>query len=147
MRARFSDAERTCIAAASQSTTKLLNVGFRSRRRTLDRIAQRSFTPARKRRLVDESTAQIAGRTGQLATEQARTCSAEAFAALYGRASEAFLATIASRADCLAGDTYAQAAVLCPPAVCGNGMREPGEDCDDGNTVAGDTCPADCVRS
>ncbi len=29
-------------------------------------------------------------------------------------------------------------------AVCGNGLWEPGEDCDDGNTQGGDCCPSDC---
>jgi cysteine-rich repeat protein len=30
-------------------------------------------------------------------------------------------------------------------AVCGNGMTEAGETCDDGNTIDGDACPSDCV--
>ncbi|MFC1827163.1 DUF4215 domain-containing protein, partial [Thermodesulfobacteriota bacterium] len=30
------------------------------------------------------------------------------------------------------------------PPVCGNGTVESGEQCDDGNTVNGDTCQADC---
>jgi len=30
------------------------------------------------------------------------------------------------------------------PPVCGNGILETGEDCDDGNTVSGDGCPFDC---
>jgi cysteine-rich repeat protein len=29
-------------------------------------------------------------------------------------------------------------------AVCGNGIQEAGEDCDDGNTAGCDACPADC---
>ncbi|WAS93433.1 DUF4215 domain-containing protein [Nannocystis punicea] len=29
--------------------------------------------------------------------------------------------------------------------VCGNGQLEPGEQCDDGNTMDGDTCQADCT--
>jgi len=28
--------------------------------------------------------------------------------------------------------------------VCGNGVLDPGEDCDDGNTLGGDCCAADC---
>jgi cysteine-rich repeat protein len=28
--------------------------------------------------------------------------------------------------------------------VCGNGVVEPGETCDDGNTLNGDACPANC---
>ena len=31
-----------------------------------------------------------------------------------------------------------------PPPVCGNGLVEAGEQCDDGNTVAGDGCDASC---
>jgi cysteine-rich repeat protein len=30
------------------------------------------------------------------------------------------------------------------PAVCGNGMIEPPETCDDGNTMTNDACPPDC---
>lgn len=34
----------------------------------------------------------------------------------------------------------------CPaPAVCGNGVQERGEDCDDGNLVNGDSCESDCT--
>jgi cysteine-rich repeat protein len=32
----------------------------------------------------------------------------------------------------------------CQP-VCGNNLVEPGEQCDDGNTINGDTCEADCT--
>src|SRR5262249_36369819 len=34
-----------------------------------------------------------------------------------------------------------------PPVApgCGNGFLDPGETCDDGNTVDGDACPANCV--
>jgi cysteine-rich repeat protein len=32
----------------------------------------------------------------------------------------------------------------CCETACGNGRREPGELCDDGNTTAGDGCSADC---
>jgi cysteine-rich repeat protein len=28
---------------------------------------------------------------------------------------------------------------------CGDGLRDPGEECDDGNTAGGDGCSADCV--
>jgi cysteine-rich repeat protein len=142
----LSSVERTCIAAAAQSATKLLHVSFRSREHLLDRIAQRAFSPARKRQMLDASSLEIAGRSAQLASEQANRCPAPAFAALYGVDVTTFLATIASRGDCLGGDSYAQAGVLCPLPQCGNGMREPGEDCDDANVEDGDACPATCGR-
>ena len=34
-----------------------------------------------------------------------------------------------------------------PPAVCGDGVLEAGELCDDGNTVDGDGCSSDCTMS
>ena len=49
------------------------------------------------------------------------------------------------RADCLAGNAYAQGTLLCPAAVCGNRIREGTEECDDGNTVDGDGCSAECA--
>ena len=54
------------------------------------------------------------------------------------------LTLIAQRADCLSGRVYVQDFITCPESTCGNGMREPGERCDDGNTVSGDSCRADC---
>ena len=32
----------------------------------------------------------------------------------------------------------------CSLEVCGNGLRDPGEQCDDGNNVGGDGCSATC---
>ncbi|MFN8642957.1 MAG: DUF4215 domain-containing protein [Candidatus Binatia bacterium] len=49
-------------------------------------------------------------------------------------------------ADRIGGAFYIQDAVTCPAAVCGNGVVEPNEECDDGNTADGDACPATCVR-
>jgi cysteine-rich repeat protein len=34
---------------------------------------------------------------------------------------------------------------VCVPTTCGNGFREAGEQCDDGNTVSGDGCTATCL--
>lgn len=36
-------------------------------------------------------------------------------------------------------------AVALPPSLCGNGDLDTGEECDDGNTVDGDNCAADCT--
>ncbi len=38
----------------------------------------------------------------------------------------------------------ADANYLCHPIECGNDELDPGEECDDGNTVAGDGCDSDC---
>jgi len=45
-----------------------------------------------------------------------------------------------------AGNGGAYQAVNCPrPPVCGNWIVEPGEQCDDGNTVGGDCCSPTCA--
>ncbi len=36
---------------------------------------------------------------------------------------------------------------VCLPIACGNGIVDPGEVCDDGNTVSGDGCSADCLSN
>jgi cysteine-rich repeat protein len=77
-----------------------------------------------------------------LQTRLASDC--PSFATIYGRPPAPFLTRIATRADCLAGRAYAQDFVLCPPAVCGNGMQEATEGCDDGNRTSGDGCRNDC---
>ena len=40
--------------------------------------------------------------------------------------------------------TLATASCLTPVGNCGNGVVDPGEQCDDGNTVSGDGCSASC---
>jgi fibro-slime domain-containing protein len=42
------------------------------------------------------------------------------------------------------GDDGTGPSEAAPPPVCGNGVLEAGEACDDGNTSAGDGCRADC---
>ncbi|MGH7787703.1 MAG: hypothetical protein ACRERC_12595, partial [Candidatus Binatia bacterium] len=74
----------------------------------------------------------------------AQRCAEPTFQALYGRDIASFATDLASRAACLAGGVYVQGAVVCPAARCGNGMKEPTEDCDDLNRDDADGCRADC---
>ncbi len=52
--------------------------------------------------------------------------------------------------DCLLNDARATgetlaSAIFGQPAVCGNGVPEPGEGCDDGDLTSGDGCDANCT--
>jgi cysteine-rich repeat protein len=38
-------------------------------------------------------------------------------------------------------------ALDCPSQVCGNGIPEPGEECDDGNEDSTDTCRTNCTSN
>ena len=42
-------------------------------------------------------------------------------------------------------DSFVNVSGLCQLSICGNGVTEGNEQCDDGNTVAGDGCGATCL--
>jgi len=137
----------TCIDGATRVASKLFGNGFRSRQRLLDRIAGAPFSVPTKREMRDASTAEISAAASALGAQMARRCAPAQFAALYHQQSpEEVVAKLTSRADCLAGQAYAQAGVVCPVAECGNRMIERDEECDDGNAVGGDRCSATCLR-
>ncbi|MCG8418013.1 MAG: hypothetical protein MJE77_08740 [Proteobacteria bacterium] len=46
--------------------------------------------------------------------------------------------------QCSEGSVCADTQDLCIRSHCGNGERDPGEVCDDGNNLSGDNCSADC---
>jgi cysteine-rich repeat protein len=141
-----SPAAQGCIDAAAQATTSLLHTGFESRQRLLDRIALESYSPADKRAMLAESTAAIAQAATALGAQLTQSCAPSDFTTTYGQGVQSFLAQVATRADCLAGQAYAQGGILCPASVCGNRMQEHGEECDDGNQIDGDGCSAQCLR-
>ena len=137
---------RSCVKAAADATTRLLRFAIPERRHTLDRLAKVSVAPAAKQAAVDRSTTRIAAVRGQLVASLERTCAAADFEMVYGRSVDDFLHLIATRADCFAGAVYVQSAITCPTPVCGNGMQEPGEQCDDGNLSNGDGCSSACMN-
>jgi len=129
--------------APGRTTSTLLAFAFRTIRRTLDRIACEHLTPTQKLDRLAQAAASIAHAEAVLGTRLASMC--PAFSSLYHRDAGAFLTAIGARCMCLAGSTYVQDAVLCPAAVCGNGIREGTEQCDDGNLVAGVGCSPSCT--
>jgi cysteine-rich repeat protein len=74
-------------------------------------------------------------------------CPVSDFSAAYGRTVDTFLGDIVNQAACMQQFVYVQDAVGCPTPLCGNGVEEPGEGCDDGNSFDGDGCRADCVET
>lgn len=53
--------------------------------------------------------------------------------------------TCNSSCQCVATPSASSQSSVHAAAVCGNGLKETGEGCDDGNTVAGDGCSAGCA--
>ena len=69
------------------------------------------------------------------------------FAVVYGRSADGFLRTLKQRVDCVLSLTYVHSAATCLAQVCGNGIPEADEACDDGNADDADGCRSDCTRT
>lgn len=69
------------------------------------------------------------------------------FATIYGRTPESYLRTLTQRTDCVLSKTYVNTAVSCLAAVCGNGIPEGDEECDDGNHNDTDACSNGCLAN
>ncbi|MBX3026144.1 DUF4215 domain-containing protein [bacterium] len=140
-------AKAACIEAGARESTRLLRYAMRTHQQALDRIAGTDNTPAQKTRLVQWAQEQVTRARSRSAAAIAASCPESAFADVYRGSTDAFLGRIAAQAGCMAGFVYVQDAVTCPTPVCGNGMQERGEECDDGNDYDGDGCRSDCVKT
>jgi len=138
--------ERACVETFAATTTKALRAALLTHETTLDRIAARSKPLAVKRADVAAAHASVAADAERLLSVNNAGCAEETFTALYGHPPADLIELVAQRADCLAAAAYPVDAYTCPAAVCGNGMNERGESCDDGNLTPGDGCDAECRR-
>ncbi len=138
---------RTCVAAAGREGERLMRLATRVRRRALDRVVANELLPPEKQQLVDRAAHRIQQAHAGAKQRLEAACGAANFARVYGRSLDTFLDGMQQRGDCVAGATYVQAAVTCPASVCGNGMQEAGEACDDGNSYDSDACHNDCMKN
>ena len=141
---RLSPAQRDCVAATADVVDSILQFSFRD--------PPSVHGPHRLNRpgsTEPDLAARIRGETYRrdaYPADGAPYCALRSatFATLYPLTPEALVENLSTRADCIGGQLYIQNAVLCPNPVCGNGIVEPGEDCDDGNATGGDACPSNC---
>jgi cysteine-rich repeat protein len=133
-----------CLAATRAGVGKVLAAAMRERRMVLDRIAAKNVAFGDKQALIDRSTRRVEAGIADAAAALERECPPASFMALYGRGAAVHIGVVATQADCFAGAVFVQDAVVCPPPVCGNAVREQGEACEDGNTLDGDGCDASC---
>ena len=139
------DATRICVEAMAQATTKLWRFAVRARLRALNRIARSDLTPTGKQALIDNSSMLIDQLRALIQHRLEAACPTTDFTATYHHDDSELLTLVGQRADCLAAAVYVQNAVFCPLPMCGNGMQEVGEQCDDGNVVDGDGCSSACT--
>jgi cysteine-rich repeat protein len=141
------ETKAACVRAGARESTRLLRYAMRTYQQALDRIAGAEQTSQQKTRLIEWARDRVSRAQARSAGAIAASCSETAFADTYNASLDTFLGRIAAQAGCMAGFVYVQDAVTCPAPVCGNGMQERGEECDDGNDYEGDGCRSDCVKT
>jgi len=134
-----------CATATAAFAAKLFHRTLRLGRRALDRMAAHTFSLSQKQAITNRLSARLASAEGKIASLVEQAC--PAFGSTYARSLPSFMNLLASRAACVLSGGYVQTVLACPPPVCGNGVKEPGEQCDDGNTVDDDLCHTDCTTN
>ena len=139
------DRTRICVEAMSRATTKLWRFAVRARLHALDRIVRYNLTPSDKQALIDASSMVVEQLGARVQERLEAVCPTTDFTATYHHNDSDLLTLVGQRADCLAAAVFVQSAIFCPASVCGNGMQEASEQCDDGNLVDGDGCSSHCT--
>ena len=138
---------RRCLLAGARGAEQIVRAAMREQTKPLDFIAAQPVAGESRTAHVARATDRVAGAGSRFALYLSDRCDTARFEPVYHRSIERFVADLGSRGACLAGGVYVQGATVCPPSACGNGMVEPGEECDDGNAADGDACRNDCLRN
>lgn len=138
-------AARRCVEATARATSRWIRLVARVHRALFDPIARGDLSSAARLAAMERKARRLENARGRLRQHLEAVCSPAEFGALYGRDAGDFLAAVDARAACFAAAVYVQSTVTCPPSACGNGIREPGEHCDDGDGDDADDCRNDCT--
>ena len=134
---------RDCVLSTATYSRKLLRHIVRLKTRALDLMAVNVLGPAKKNALLKRAADRITVAREKLAQRILHVC--PNFETVYGRSPSDVLRGLTGVGNCVVGASYVQTAVACPTPVCGNGVKESGEQCDDGNTVDNYRCHNNCT--
>lgn len=132
-----------CLSAVATYGRKVMWFALQREVPVMERIATRVF-------ISEEKQAAILRVNRELSADRARwsagvLAACPAFEQVYGRTPDSLLRTLKQRVDCVLSRTYVHSAIACPAQVCGDGIPEGDEACDDGNAIDGDGCRNDCT--
>ncbi len=135
-----------CMTQAARVSRTLLRYIVREKTRALDLMAVNIVAPGKKNTLLNRAADRITVARGKLAQRLLEVC--PNFEAMYGRPPSDVLSALTNPiGNCVVGTAYVQTSIACPAPVCGNGVKESGEECDDGNTVDNDKCHNNCTSA
>lgn len=134
-----------CVGAVASAGSAMVRAAFQARQQFLDLIAAQPMGPQEKMALILRSTNRVTRAKIGILQRLATQCSDAEIMSLYHQSPSSLLTLIGTRGDCLAGAATVQNVVVCPVSICGNGMQESNEECDDGVGNGKDGfCNSDC---
>jgi cysteine-rich repeat protein len=132
-----------CMTASAAYAAKAMTFTLQRETPVMERMATRLFEPAEKTEFVRQLGIELSATRERWIAGLLEAC--PHFASVYGRSAESFLRTLRQRTDCVLSKNYVNSAVICLTQVCGNGIAEGDEACDDGNADDTDACRSDCT--
>jgi cysteine-rich repeat protein len=136
-------ATASCMAAAAAYGRKVMWYALQREVPVMERIATRLFSSEEKQAAILQVGRALSADRARWTEGLLAAC--PQFETIYGRSADGFLRTLKQRVDCVLSLTYVHSAISCLAQVCGNGIPEPGEACDDGNADDSDGCRSDCT--
>ncbi len=140
--ASTSPAAVECMTAAAAYGRKITRFAIERVSPVMERMATLVFEEGEKPEIVRQLGMELAAARARWIDGLLAAC--PQFADIYGRSAESFVRTMKQCADCVLSKTYVNNALSCPVQVCGNGIPEEGEGCDDGNQNDLDSCHNNC---
>jgi cysteine-rich repeat protein len=139
------EAAADCMVAGAAYVRKVIRFALQQQTPVMDRIAAGSFTTEEKQASIQRIDQELSAARGRWETGLLDLC--PDFFTIYGRSVDSFLRTMKQRSDCVLSNMYVHTEVSCPSQICGNGIPEGIEKCDDGNRNNDDTCRTDCTAN
>lgn len=140
-----SPAAAECLTASAAYGAKVMVFTLQRTAPVMERMATRLFDGAEKTELIRQLGLELSATRERWIAGLLEAC--PQFDAVYGRGAESVLRTLKQRTDCVLSKTYVNSAVTCLVQVCGNGIAEGDEQCDDGNENDTDACRNDCTMT
>ena len=132
-----------CMSATAAYARKVMRFALDHETPVLERIATRPLSADERMASVQRMYATQTAALKRWAGGLLEAC--PQFATVYGRTPDSYLRTLQERTDCVLSLIYVNTAVSCNAQVCGNGIPEGDEECDDGNRNNNDACANNCT--
>ena len=139
----LSSSDRHCIAHVGSAASKLLMAAVNDRSRVFDAVAVHILAPSQKLGRLTAVNRRLATVGDRMAARLTDVC---AGAQVYDGDPTTLLPLLERRSACVLSSVYFHTSVLCQIAVCGDGIVDGSEECDDANGIDADGCRSDCTH-